>query len=69
LISHHTALLFHATKTAERVIGSTLLWQQADAKTASEPSWQRLRLTPLLLLQTHRRACGVLVPDTSGHLF
>jgi hypothetical protein len=42
---------FMRPKRQERVIGSTLLWQQAMQELQASRPWQRLRLTPLLLLQ------------------
>lgn len=38
-------------KRQERVVGSTLLWQQALQDLQASRPWQRLRITPLLLLQ------------------
>lgn len=38
-------------KRQERVVGSTLLWQQALQDLQASRPWQRLRVTPLLLLQ------------------
>lgn len=42
---------FLRPKRQERVIGSTLLWQQALQDVQASRPWQRLRITPLLLLQ------------------
>ena len=42
---------FMRTRRQERVVSSTLLWQQAVQDTQASRPWQRLRLTPLLLLQ------------------
>lgn len=42
---------FMRPKRQERVIGSTLLWQQAMQDLQASRPWQRLRITPLLLLQ------------------
>lgn len=42
---------FMRPKRQERVIGSTLLWQQALQDLQASRPWQRLRVTPLLLLQ------------------
>src|SRR6266487_2110244 len=42
---------FMRPKRQERIIGSTLLWQQAMQELQASRPWQRLRLTPLLLLQ------------------
>ncbi len=44
-------LYFMRPKRQERVIGSTLLWQQALQDLQASRPWQRLRITPLLLLQ------------------
>lgn len=44
-------LYFMRPKRQERVIGSTFLWQQALQNLQASQPWQRLRLTPLLLLQ------------------
>ncbi|GER89200.1 hypothetical protein KDW_33620 [Dictyobacter vulcani] len=44
-------LYFMRPKRQERVIGSTLLWQQAMQDLQASRPWQRLRITPLLLLQ------------------
>jgi hypothetical protein len=38
-------------KRQERVVGSTLIWQQALQDLQASRPWQRLRITPLLLLQ------------------
>lgn len=42
---------FMRPKRQERVVGSTLLWQQALQDIQASRPWQRLRVTPLLLLQ------------------
>ena len=42
---------FLRPKRQERVIGSTLLWHQALQDVQASRPWQRLRITPLLLLQ------------------
>jgi Ca-activated chloride channel family protein len=42
---------FMRTRRQERVVSSTLLWQQAIQDTQASRPWQRLRVTPLLLLQ------------------
>lgn len=42
---------FMRPKRQERVVGSTLLWQQALQDLQASRPWQRLRITPLLLLQ------------------
>jgi len=42
---------FMRPKRQERTIGSTLLWQQALQDLQASRPWQRLRITPLLLLQ------------------
>ena len=42
---------FMRPKRQERMIGSTLLWQQALQDLQASRPWQRLRITPLLLLQ------------------
>src|SRR5581483_95039 len=44
-------LYFMRPKRQERVVGSTLLWRQALQDLQASRPWQRLRLTPLLLLQ------------------
>src|SRR5579883_1049740 len=44
-------LYFMRPKRQERVVGSTLLWQQALQNLQASQPWQRLRITPLLLLQ------------------
>ena len=44
-------LYFMRPKRQERVVGSTLLWQQALLDLQASRPWQRLRITPLLLLQ------------------
>lgn len=42
---------FMRPKRQERVIGSTLIWQQALQDLQASRPWQRLRVTPLLILQ------------------
>lgn len=42
---------FMRPKRQERVVGSTLIWQQALQDLQASRPWQRLRITPLLLLQ------------------
>ncbi|MBO0784151.1 MAG: BatA and WFA domain-containing protein, partial [Ktedonobacteraceae bacterium] len=42
---------FMRPKRQERVIGSTLLWRQVLQDLQASRPWQRLRVTPLLLLQ------------------
>lgn len=42
---------FMRPKRQNRVVGSTLLWQQALQDLQASRPWQRLRITPLLLLQ------------------
>src|SRR2546421_677350 len=42
---------FMRPKRQERVVGSTLLWQQALQDLQASRPWQRLRITPLLILQ------------------
>ncbi len=42
---------FMRPKRQERVVSSTLLWQQALQDLRASHPWQRLRITPLLLLQ------------------
>lgn len=42
---------FMRPKRQERTVGSTLLWQQALQDLQASRPWQRLRVTPLLLLQ------------------
>ncbi|GCE20267.1 vWA domain-containing protein [Dictyobacter kobayashii] len=44
-------LYFMRPKRQEKVVGSTLLWQQAMQDLQASRPWQRLRITPLLLLQ------------------
>lgn len=44
-------LYFMRPKRQEQVVGSTLLWQQAMQDLQASHPWQRLRITPLLLLQ------------------
>ena len=44
-------LYFMRPKRQVKVIGSTLLWQQALEDLQASRPWQRLRITPLLLLQ------------------
>src|SRR6266567_8223932 len=44
-------LYFMRPKRQDRVVGSTLLWQQALQDIQASHPWQRLRITPLLLLQ------------------
>ncbi|HLZ59617.1 MAG TPA: BatA and WFA domain-containing protein [Ktedonosporobacter sp.] len=44
-------LYFMRPKRQERVVGSTLLWQQAMQDLQASRPWQRLRITPLLLIQ------------------
>jgi Ca-activated chloride channel homolog len=44
-------LYFMRPKRQERVVGSTLLWQRALQDIQASRPWQRLRITPLLLLQ------------------
>lgn len=44
-------LYFMRPKRQERVVGSTLLWRQALQDLQASHPWQRLRITPLLLLQ------------------
>jgi Ca-activated chloride channel family protein len=42
---------FMRPKRQERVVGSTLIWKQALQDIQASHPWQRLRITPLLLLQ------------------
>src|SRR3989442_128839 len=44
-------LYFMRPKRQERVVSSTLLWRQAVQDFQASRPWQRLRITPLLLLQ------------------
>lgn len=44
-------LYFMRPRRQKRVVGSTLLWQQALQDLQASRPWQRLRITPLLLLQ------------------
>ncbi len=44
-------LYFMRPKRQERVVGSTILWRQALQDIQASHPWQRLRITPLLLLQ------------------
>ena len=52
---------FMRPKRQERVVGSTLLWQQALQDMQASRPWQRLRITPLLILQLLAAAVIVLV--------
>lgn len=52
---------FMRPRRQERVVSSTLLWQQALQDTQASRPWQRLRLTPLLLLQLLAAIVVVLV--------
>ncbi len=52
---------FMRPKRQERIIGSTLLWQQALQDLQASRPWQRLRITPLLLLQLLAAAVIVLI--------
>ncbi len=52
---------FMRPKRQEQIIGSTLLWQQALQDLQASRPWQRLRVTPLLLLQILAAAFIVLV--------
>ncbi len=54
-------LYFMRPKRQERVIGSTLLWQQALQDLQASRPWQRLRITPLLVLQLLAAVVIVLV--------
>ena len=54
-------LYFMRPKRQERVVGSTLLWQQALQDLQASRPWQRLRITPLLLLQLLAALVVVLV--------
>src|SRR5437588_2096736 len=54
-------LYFMRPKRQERVVGSTLLWQQALQDLQASRPWQRLRITPLLLLQLLAAVVIVLV--------
>src|SRR3989440_2436225 len=42
---------FMRPKRQEHIVGSTLLWKQALQDIQASRPWQRLRITPLLLLQ------------------
>ncbi|GHO84691.1 vWA domain-containing protein [Dictyobacter formicarum] len=44
-------LYFMRPRRQEKIVGSTLLWQQAMQDLQASRPWQRLRITPLLLLQ------------------
>src|SRR5438067_12696677 len=44
-------LYFMRPKRQERVVGSTLLWQQALQDLQASRPWQRMRSTPLIVLQ------------------
>lgn len=44
-------LYFMRPRRQERVVSSTLLWRQALSDVQASRPWQRLRITPLLLLQ------------------
>jgi Ca-activated chloride channel homolog len=52
---------FMRPRRQERVVGSTLLWQQALQDLQASRPWQRLRITPLLLLQVLAAIIIVLV--------
>ena len=52
---------FMRPRRQERVVSSTLLWQQALQDTQASRPWQRLRITPLLLLQLLAAIVVVLV--------
>jgi len=52
---------FMRSRRQERVVSSTLLWQQAVQDTQASRPWQRLRVTPLLLLQLLAAVIIVLV--------
>ncbi len=54
-------LYFMRPKRQERVVSSTLLWQQALQDLQASRPWQRLRITPLLLLQLLAASVVVLV--------
>jgi len=54
-------LYFMRPKRQERVVSSTLLWQQALQDLQASRPWQRLRITPLLLLQILAAIAIVLV--------
>src|SRR6266849_4097027 len=54
-------LYFMRPKRQERVVSSTLLWQQALQDLQASRPWQRLRFTPLLLLQILAAIAIVLV--------
>src|SRR5437016_7032323 len=54
-------LYFMRPKRQECIIGSTLLWQQAMQDLQASRPWQRLRITPLLLLQLLAAIVVVLV--------
>jgi Ca-activated chloride channel homolog len=54
-------LYFMRPKRQERTIGSTFLWQQALQNLQASQPWQRLRMTPLLLLQLLAAAVLILV--------
>src|SRR6266436_3220310 len=52
---------FMRPKRQEHVVGSTLLWKQALQDLQASRPWQRLRITPLLLLQLLAAAVIVLI--------
>jgi len=54
-------LYFMRPKRQERTVASTLLWQQALQDMQASRPWQRLRMTPLLLLQLLAAVIIVLV--------
>jgi Ca-activated chloride channel homolog len=54
-------LYFMRPKRQERVVSSTLLWQQALQDLQASRPWQRLRITPLLLVQLLAALVVVLV--------
>lgn len=54
-------LYFMRPRRQERMVGSTMLWQQALQDLQASHPWQRLHITPLLLLQLLAAAIFVLI--------
>src|SRR5207248_5253200 len=62
-------LYFMRPRRQQRIVGSTLLWQQALQDMQASRPWQRLRITPLLLLQLLAAVVIVLIPARPALLF
>jgi Ca-activated chloride channel family protein len=60
---------FMRPKRQERVVGSTLLWRQSLQDLQASRPWQRLRFTPLLLLQILAAIVIVLVLSRPATFF